>query len=183
MKKEPDKKKATYIFVAIIAVWTAYLFLSHDSKAPITKGVSLNSGQMMGVRPDEIREFESVINYSLPAINTAIETTGGFKPSVVLLDSTGKMNPFYAPTYSAFPLETGLRKLVAMRKSKGGPSQIKVIVAFSPGRVKNVIEGRKDAIVIQFLNKDDISQTVTLPYVVKNGSTEYGFIQHFDTEL
>ncbi len=183
MNQDRDKRIAVFIFVGILLAWTAYLILSHDSKAPITKGIELNSGEMMGVRPDEIREIEAVINHGLPGVNRTIETTGSFKPSVVLKDTTGKMSIYDSPDYIGLPVRRGLANLEKIRRKQGGAAQIKVVVAFSPGRVKNVIEGRKDAIVIQFLNKDDISQTITLPYVVKNGAVSYGFIQHFDAEL
>lgn len=183
MNTKRDKIISGSIFIGIVLAWIAYLLLSHDPKEPIKKGVRLNSGQMIGMRSDEIREFQSVINQGLPRANKAIENTGSFKPFVVLKNISGTTNLLEAPAYVALPFELGRSNLVSIRNSQGGPNQINVIVAFSPGRVKTPIEGQKAAILIQFLNKEDMSQTVALPYIVNNGSVDYGFLQHLTEEM
>lgn len=182
-KEKQDKKKATLIFVCIALAWLAYTLLSHDTKEPVTKGIKLYSADMISAKAGEVQEFEWVINKGFPRANSELSATGSFKPYIVVKDSnTGEVSAFDAPGYSAFPFEIGKQKLNAFRDIKGGPGQIRIIVGFSPGEIENVVEGKKEAIIIQMLNSSDISNTVSLPYVVKNGAVDYGFLQHIESK-
>lgn len=180
--EKQDKKKAKIIFVCIVLAWLAYTLLSHDTRHPINKGIKLYQAQMMSASPEEVHEFEWVINQGFPQVNSELGTTGSFKPCVVVKDAKyAKLYFVDTPTYNALPFEIGKKKLVDIRNAMGGPSQIKVIVGFSPGRLENMIEGKKDAILIQMLNSSDISNTVALPYVVGKGKVDYGFLQHLNS--
>lgn len=181
--EQKDMKKAKLIFVGIVLAWLAYLLLSHDSRDPIKNGVHLYQAQMISATTAEVKEFEFVINQAVPQVDKEIRATGDFKTLIALKNSSeGKLYFIDAPSYVAYPLDAGQKKLINVLNSQGGSKASNVVVALSSSMAKTQLEGKTKAILIQMLNSKGISATVIVPYKLNHGIPEYGFLEHIGSD-